>query len=116
MQDILSRLEASRKELLDLSLHNPLLNYRPLSSRGVTMSEERAAEVYDLLVREAKSLAFAPQKDPKEQANQPNVVVENETENGVKYRDSVLQTPETETALQSRLLNTYYTDEQVLYE
>jgi very-short-patch-repair endonuclease len=109
MQDILSKLEASRKELLDLSLHNPLLNYRPLSSRGVTMSEERASDVYDLLVREAKSLAFAPQKDPKEQANSPKAIDENATENGMNYRDTVLQTSETETALQSRLLNTYYT-------
>jgi very-short-patch-repair endonuclease len=109
MQDILSKLEASRKELLDLSLHNPLLNYRPLSSRGVTMSEERAADVYDLLVREAKSLAFAPQKDPKEKSNPPSATEEKTTETGVNNRDTVLQTGETETSLQSRLLNTYYT-------
>lgn len=109
MQDILSKLEASRKELLDLSLHNPLLNYRPLSSRGVEIREERAADVYHLLVREAKSLAFAPKKDPIEKPDRTGVLEEKTSEPGINYRDSVLQTAETETTLQSRLLNTYYT-------
>ena len=108
MQDILSKLEASRKELLDLSLHNPLLNYRPLSSRGLTIINERSADVYDLLVRQAKTLSFAPKK---EHVPAPSGTLFPETTTGEgegAARDTVLQTAETESSLQSRLLNTYY--------
>src|SRR5215204_2848838 len=108
MQDILSKLEASRKELLDLSLHNPLLNYRPLSSRGVQIKDEQAAEVYDKLVREARSLSFAPQM---EGGGPPEAYLAEDkktSESEGRYRETVLQTGETENALQTRLLNTYY--------
>ena len=40
--DIRARIESSRKELLDLSLRNALLNYRPLSARGVEVVSENA--------------------------------------------------------------------------
>ncbi|HEY1112990.1 MAG TPA: DUF3320 domain-containing protein [Chitinophagaceae bacterium] len=108
MQDILSKLEASRKELLDLSLHNPLLNYRPLASRGLTISEERSAHVYDLLVRQAKSFSFAPKKEPVRAT--ANTLFPETAPKGSEdpARDTVLQTAETETSLQNRLLNTYY--------
>jgi very-short-patch-repair endonuclease/DNA polymerase III delta prime subunit len=108
MQDILSKLEASRKELLDLSLHNPLLNYRPLSSRGVTITGEHSADVYDLLVREGKSFSFAPKKEPV--PSSPGSLFPESAPEGPEaaIRDTVLQTAETETTLQSRLLNTYY--------
>ena len=34
-KSILAQIEEARKELLDLSLRNPLLNYRPLRARGL---------------------------------------------------------------------------------
>ena len=40
--EVRARLENSRKELLDLSLRNPLLNYRPLSARGVEIVGENS--------------------------------------------------------------------------
>ena len=116
MQDILSKLEASRKELLDLSLHNPLLNYRPLSSRGVQLQNERSADVYDLLVRQGKSLSFAPQKEgpsaPESEVGPDEAALPPDARN----RDAVLQTGETETSLQNRLLNTYYTARTAIEE
>jgi hypothetical protein len=54
------KLEAARRELLDLSLRNPLLNYRPLKSRGVEVVQEIPAEIYRLLVREGKAMSFLP--------------------------------------------------------
>jgi hypothetical protein len=116
MQDILSKLEASRKELLDLSLHNPLLNYRPLSSRGVQLQDERAADVYDMLVRQGKSLSFAPQKV---ESDLPETLLANDegiAPSEARFRDTVLQTGETETSLQNRLLNTYYTARTAIEE
>lgn len=45
---ITPKLEASRKELLDLGLRNPLLNYRTLKTRGVEIMDELPPEVFRL--------------------------------------------------------------------
>ena len=55
------RLEADRRELLDLSLRNPLLNYR--AARGLEFLGESAAEVFRVLVSEGKRLAFLPRRE-----------------------------------------------------
>ena len=51
------KLETDRKSLLDLTLRNPLLNYRP-RSRGLEAVGELPVEVYRLLVREGRTLSF----------------------------------------------------------
>ena len=48
------RLEADRRDLLDLSLRNPLLNYRP-RARGLAIVGESPAEVHRILVREGEA-------------------------------------------------------------
>jgi len=59
-RDIVDRkLEADRRDLLDLSLRNPLLNYRP-RARGLGIVGESPAEVYRILAREGKRMAFLP--------------------------------------------------------
>src|SRR5262245_2234356 len=40
MSTIATRLDAARRDLLDLGLRNTLLNYRPLRSRGVEVVDE----------------------------------------------------------------------------
>jgi hypothetical protein len=55
-----ARLEASRSELLDLGLRNPLLNYRPPRARGVVVVDELPEQVFCRLVTEAKKLSFLP--------------------------------------------------------
>ena len=55
---IIDRIEQSRTELLDLSLRNPLLNYKLLKSKGVEASGEKATEVFKRLVLDRKSLRF----------------------------------------------------------
>jgi len=45
-ETILTRLEASRKELLDLGLRNPLLNYKTPKARGLNIVQEQSS-VFD---------------------------------------------------------------------
>ena len=73
-ESILSKLEASRRELLDLGLRNPLLNYRLPVSRGVHIDQEKSANVYEVLVKQGKAMTFLPKpgnKENKEKAVAP---------------------------------------------
>ena len=56
-------LEASRRELLDLGLRNPLLNFRTYEARGVTVTQEESIPVYDILVRQGKTMYFQGQPE-----------------------------------------------------
>jgi hypothetical protein len=49
-EGLAAALDAVRKELLDLGLRNPLLNYRPLKSRGLEFNAARGADIYQALV------------------------------------------------------------------
>ena len=60
-----ARLDADRRDLLDLSLRNPLLNYRP-RARGLEFVGESAAQVYRVLVDDGKRLTFLPAPDAAE--------------------------------------------------
>ncbi|GAA3934889.1 DUF3320 domain-containing protein [Hymenobacter algoricola] len=55
---LLTRLQASREELLDLGLRNPLLNFRLSPARGVQVVQEESAAVYGVLVRQGKMMYF----------------------------------------------------------
>ncbi|MBO0359505.1 DUF3320 domain-containing protein [Hymenobacter sp. BT186] len=55
---LVARLEAARHELLDLGMRNPLLNFRPSPARGVMMMREQSALVYEVLVRQGKTMYF----------------------------------------------------------
>ncbi len=96
-ETIQSRLESSRKELLDLGLRNPLLNYKITKGKGVHIVDEKTEFIYDILVRQQKAMTFLALKEGQ--------LFPEGTE---KYQDTRLQTDEDEQKLQSRLLNTYY--------
>jgi hypothetical protein len=96
-ETIQSRLESSRKELLDLGLRNPLLNYKITKGKGVHIVDEKAEFIYDILVRQQKAMTFLALKEG-----------DSFPEGEGKYQDTKLQTDEDEQKLQSRLLNTYY--------
>ncbi|NIG54656.1 DUF3320 domain-containing protein [Chitinophaga sp. Cy-1792] len=109
---ILARLEASRKELLDLGLRNPLLNYKLPTGKGLHIVQEQSAAIYNLLVKEGKSMTFSG-RTAKELAQQelPQEPVMTEAaavalKDG--YTDTKLQTNENNATLQHKLLNTYY--------
>ncbi|MCR8560073.1 DUF3320 domain-containing protein [Mucilaginibacter sp. BJC16-A38] len=107
-ETILSRLEASRKELLDLGLRNPLLNYKTSKARGLHIIQEKSVYIYEILVKQNKSMTFLglPEKVGEEQGalfpelSQPEIME--------AYQDTKLQTSEVDLKLQVKLLNTYY--------
>ncbi|MET4105855.1 DUF3320 domain-containing protein [Hymenobacter sp. UYP22] len=59
-----SRLEASRQELLDLGMRNPLLNFRLSKAQGVAVVREESAQVLDILVRQGKTMYFSAAPEP----------------------------------------------------
>ena len=56
-KEVLYRLEASRKELLDLGLRNPLINYRK-RAKQVNVVDELTREIYRLLVTDGRKMSF----------------------------------------------------------
>ncbi len=117
------RLENDRRSLLDLSLRNPLLNYRP-RVRGLELVDERPVEVHRILVNEGRAMTFAhdPRKKAKPNSSEPEAVPEplsdpgEETEQPapeappveVSHTDSKLQTAVSAEELEERLLKTYH--------
>ena len=126
---IIDKIERTRTELLDLSLRNPLLNYRPLRSRGVEVVDEIPSAVFDFLVRKARPMSFLARRDedqqvsldlsassggePSDELDQPE-----EDENGLapQHTDSRLQTKESASQLQTRLLKTHHAVNTLIQE
>ena len=105
---ILAELEAARKVLLDLGMRNPLLNYRPLRSRGLEVVDELPEQVYRVLVEEGKSMSFTPASE-EEMADLLGQPAEEEAGDGpaARHTDTRLQTALSSQDLQARLLSTY---------
>ena len=66
-----TRLEADRKDLLDLTLRNPLLNYKP-RARGLEFVSAAPADVFRVLVTDSKSITFLhdPSAEPEPELEQ----------------------------------------------
>ncbi len=58
MVDVVKELEALRQNLLDLSLRNNLLNYRPSQKRTISITGWKPEEIYELFVLQEKSMRF----------------------------------------------------------
>ena len=58
MNNIEEKFEVARKELLDLSLKNPLINYRLRAATGLEFPSINASDVFDYLVNERTSLSL----------------------------------------------------------
>ncbi|TCC99951.1 DUF3320 domain-containing protein [Pedobacter psychroterrae] len=106
-ETILPKLEASRKELLDLGMRNTLLNYKIPKGRGLHIVQEKSVSIYDILVRQNKAMTFLgrPGKEDDDILELPELT---EEELQDAYNDTRLQTNETEQKLQTKILNTYY--------
>ncbi len=104
---IAGKLDKARKELLDLGLRNPLLNYRALKARGLGIVDEQPVSVFRILVREGKTMSFIPTKERNDEGlfEQPDELTEEERQ--AHYNDLRLQTPYDSARLQSRLRMTY---------
>lgn len=57
-QAVALRLEAARRDLLDLGLRNSLLNFRSTGARSIEVVDELPAHIFRLLVRDKKALTF----------------------------------------------------------
>ena len=91
------QLEIARGRLLDLSLRNRLLNFRPTRRRSIGIVDEVPAEIYDILVLNEKSMHFRPG----DQAAAPDA------EGGDRQPDRFLQTALESGELQERLYFLY---------
>ncbi|MEM1043371.1 MAG: DUF3320 domain-containing protein [Bacteroidota bacterium] len=124
---IRSELESARRELLDLGLRNPLLNYQTFKARGLDITDELPAQVYEVLVGERRLMSFLPipDFDEEEELFEPSLFENDEYQGDLsalltqpeeageegtasRHTDSRLQTPYTPSKLQSRLLATFY--------
>ncbi len=104
---VAEKLNKARKELLDLGLRNPLLNYCTLKATGLEVVDEQPVSVFRILAREGKTMSFIPTKERNGEGlfEQPLDLTEDEKQS--LYNDLRLQTPYELTGLQSRLLTTY---------
>ncbi|MVN91607.1 DUF3320 domain-containing protein [Mucilaginibacter aquatilis] len=114
LESIKAKLEASRKELLDLGLRNPLLNYKTPKGKGLKIVQEKSEFIFDILARQNKAMTFLGISEKKISKGIQDVVgdhievAELPQSTDESYQDTKLQTSETEQKLQTRLLNTYY--------
>ena len=105
---ILSEIEKTRRELLDSSMNNRLLNYRPLRARGVEIVEGDVGKVFQTLVDEGKSLPIVPRPEVRSStlfAQEPGEAWPKNQ--GPGSARTQLQTDETSSDLDKRLINTY---------
>ena len=100
-QSIRAKIDASRRELLDLGLRNPLLNHRTLAAKGVEIVGESVAQVFQTLVTEGRPMSFRPGAgDDSGENGDGDTAAANQS-------DRSLQTGEAPDNLQKRLLNTF---------
>ena len=83
MVDVVKELEALRQNLLDLSLRNNLLNYRPSQRRTLLITGRKPEKVYELFVLQEKSMRFRANARLKKGEK-----VENEAEDEASEKES----------------------------
>jgi len=125
---IIDKIERTRTELLDLSLRNPLVNYRPLRSRGVEVVDEIPSAVFDILVHQARPMSFLARQDedqqvplglsPPSNAEPIDELDQPDEESGAapQHTDSRLQTNDSASQLQTRLLKTHHAVSTLIQE
>ena len=118
LDSIVAKIEASRTELLDLGLRNPLLNYRKLKSRGVEAVGQLPSSAFDILVRQGRKMSFRHRPDDAEdyELGQPAPDEDGPDPTNSRRTDRYLQTDEQSDVLKARLLKTYYTANTAIQE
>ena len=102
---VVSEIDKSRRELLDLSLRNPLINYRTLRARGVEVVGANPDSVFDALVSRSRKMSFAPLEEEEDPALG---MFEGGAAKSNRSKRNVLQTAELPDQLQKRLRTTFY--------
>ena len=93
-----------RERLLDLSLKNNLLNYKPSTARTIEIITEIPSQVYKTLVLDEKGMKFHPaQKDKSAGAEEKNIWKYPTFITSAHQTDLLLETPYTDIDLRKRL-------------
>jgi very-short-patch-repair endonuclease len=108
-------IEISRRELLDFSMRNPLLNYRLPKTRGLSIVNNQPDLVFNSLVNDKKNLGFK-QKKSKEFLGLESEQISISEEKILKGSSLKLECIESEAIIQKRLLSTYSTAQSILEE
>ncbi|MBN2497719.1 MAG: DUF3320 domain-containing protein [Deltaproteobacteria bacterium] len=115
MTDVRQELDRARELLLDLTLRNRLLNFRPTRRTTVPICDELPSAVFQSLVQQERSFAFLSAEERPERARaeeadargQPPIETAlGENELPKHHRDRFLQTPLDAKNLQTNLLRT----------
>ncbi|MDI9394394.1 MAG: DUF3320 domain-containing protein [Euryarchaeota archaeon] len=127
MVDVVKELETLRQNLLDLSLRNNFLNYRPSPRRTISITDRTPEEVYDLFVLQEKSMKFRATKTRPKRGKKAESVEDDAAENGNRLlkvigkiltseeknknqnsrSDTVLETPDDNETLDRKLFYVY---------
>ncbi|MGE3524052.1 MAG: DUF4011 domain-containing protein, partial [Candidatus Dadabacteria bacterium] len=139
MEDIIKQIELARKNLLDLTMRNRLLNYRPTKRRTLRIIDEIPSEIYDILILQENVMEFLPfqikndSNDSKENLlfqapkQSSTSLIENNASNlwelpstdkqvAEKHKDRYLQTGLEPESLQKNLFYIYQQSNSVLEE
>ena len=119
-RSVAARLNQVRAELLDLTLRNALLNFRPSKTRGVEIIDEIPREVFRILVRNGRAMSFRPgavagpgvaNADDREQesllSELERKLTAMDAPSADRHTDSALQTRYDKPHLDTRLRNTF---------
>ena len=115
---VAARLDRSRRDLLDLTLRNSLLDFRPSKTRGLTITGEIPREIFRIIARDERLMYFLPTgssgEDESLEAVIPRALLSSITEYedpsaepAAHHVDNQLQTPYSATHLEIRLKNTF---------
>ncbi len=117
------QLQGARERLLDLTLHNRLLNFRPTQRRTIKVIDEIPNEVFDILVLHERVMQFKPSEQPAEDteslfADEDIAALPwwDATEPEQHHIDRLLQTELTKEELQKRLYYIYQQARSVFEE
>ena len=106
MEQGISELEELRSRLLDLTLRNNLLNYKPSPGRTIEVISCDPSGAYKTLVLEEKGMKFYPaSKDTKSDSEAKRIWKYPNFSKTTKYADLILDTPYTDIELRKKLYN-----------
>ncbi|WP_319379361.1 DUF3320 domain-containing protein [uncultured Methanocorpusculum sp.] len=104
MEKGIVELEELRSRLLDLTVRNNLLNYKPSPGRSIEVIDCDPAEIYRLLVLEEKGMRFYPASKASRSESEDKRIWKYPTfSKTAKYADLILHTPYTDIELRKKL-------------
>ena len=120
-QPVAQQLEESRQDVLDLSLRNSLLNFRPSKRLGAPVVDELSREIFRILVGNGRVMYFvsAPEQTARPKGSDEDNEIPSELlsllggpdvetrEPAARHVDNKLQTPLDRAVLNRRLLGTF---------